>query len=85
MDDYVTRAEFNGVTKRIAEVRELKPKVERNESDIQKIFDEMAKIPSNNAAILKEVNTANGKTVTKVVITLLVAVILMFVKELVFK
>ena len=41
----VTREEFNGLGKRVSEVELLKTAVKRNEEDIQKIFDGMAKLP----------------------------------------
>ena len=39
------REQLNGFDKRLMEVEKLETKVTRNESDIQKIFEELAKIP----------------------------------------
>lgn len=85
MEDYASRKDLNGLGKRLGEIELLKPAVERNAADIQKIFDAMDKIPAQNAAIMKDVTKDNQKTVTKVLVGLTLAVLLMFVKEMVFK
>jgi len=66
----VTREEFNGLGGRLAKIELLTPKVERNEEDIQKVFDALAKLPE-----------ANQKMLNKVIISMVVAVLIMFLKE----
>jgi len=51
----VTREEVNGLGKRISEVELLKPAVERNAADIQKVFFELSKIPEQNQKLLNKI------------------------------
>lgn len=51
----VTREELNGLGQRVGEVELLEPQVKRNSSDIQKVFDELAKIPAQNQALLNKI------------------------------
>lgn len=77
----VSRDEFNGLGKRVDLVALMTPKVERNEEDIQKIFDAMDKIPSQNEKMMKDVDTSNQKLANRMVFTIVGAFILMAIKE----
>ena len=48
------REQINGFGKRLSEVELLKPTVRRNEEDIQKIFDNLDKIPEHNQKIINK-------------------------------
>jgi len=58
MENFATREEVNGLGKRLDEVALLKSTVIRNESDIQKIFLEMSKIPEQNQKLLTKIGIA---------------------------
>lgn len=46
------KEQLNGFGRRLTEVEKLETKVTRNEQDIQKIFEEMAKIPEQNQKLV---------------------------------
>lgn len=51
----VSREEFNGLGKRVDEIQLLRPIVERNERDIQKIFESISQIPEQNQKLLNKI------------------------------
>lgn len=51
----VTKEDLNGLGKRLGSVELLKPKVARNEEDIQKVFTELSKIPEQNQKLLNKI------------------------------
>jgi len=70
----VTREEVNGLGKRISEVELLKPTVARNEKDIQKMFEELGKIPAQNQALTKDISESNQKLLMKIMFAMLIAI-----------
>ena len=77
----VSRVEFNGLGTRLAECEQLKPIVRRNEDDIQKIFENLDKIPEHNAKVIEKTNELNQKLLNKVVLTIFVSILLMVAKD----
>ena len=74
----VSREEFNGLGKRLSEVELLKPKVERNEKDIDTIFREFDEKTT-------KFSEKADKIFTGVVIGSVVVVIGLIIKEFMIK
>jgi len=73
MDSEQIHRDLNGFGRRLTEVEKMESRVSRNESDIQKVFDELAKIPEQNQKLLTtilfaaviSIGTATWAIVTK--------------------
>ncbi len=55
MEDYASRKDLNGLGERLGKVELLKPAVQRNAADIQKVFFELSKIPEQNQKLLNKI------------------------------